>query len=182
MDDGDLNCSPHALANAEPVREVSRRDFLSLVLDSSSDLSGKPVDHNLSKSFQVGEASCGVIFRHGSRAIRRVTRHRQRTRVLPVASPCSVRTRTTSYPARITVPRFAIFGKQAVLRGYSVGSRKAYERMIATFSEHRVHPVIDTAYPFHKIIVAYRHPSVLGHRVSQAVNAHPKPSAASPLR
>jgi len=53
MDDGDLNCSPYALANAEPVREVSRRDFLSLVLDSSSDLSGKPVDHNLSKSFQV---------------------------------------------------------------------------------------------------------------------------------
>lgn len=44
-----------------------------------------------------------------------------------------------------------------MLRGYSVGSRKAYERMIATFSEHRVHPVIDTAYPFHKIIVAYRH-------------------------
>jgi NADPH:quinone reductase-like Zn-dependent oxidoreductase len=55
------------------------------------------------------------------------------------------------------LPLFAIFGKQAVLRGYSVGSRKAYERMIVAFSEHRLHPVIDSLYPFHDAIAAYEH-------------------------
>lgn len=55
------------------------------------------------------------------------------------------------------LPLFPILGKQAVLRGYSVGSRRALEDMIRAFAKSEIRPVIDTVYSFEEALQAYEH-------------------------
>jgi len=55
------------------------------------------------------------------------------------------------------LPLFPILGKQAVLRGYSVGSRRALEDMIGAFAKSIIRPVIDTVYAFDDVLQAYEH-------------------------
>jgi NADPH:quinone reductase-like Zn-dependent oxidoreductase len=55
------------------------------------------------------------------------------------------------------LPLFPILGKQAVLRGYSVGSRRALEDMIRAFSKSKIRPVIETVYSFEDALHAYEH-------------------------
>ncbi len=55
------------------------------------------------------------------------------------------------------LPLFPILGKQAVLRGYSVGSRRALGDMSQAFAKWTIRPVIDTVYPFGEALVAYDH-------------------------
>jgi len=55
------------------------------------------------------------------------------------------------------LPLFPILGKQAVLRGYSVGSRRALEDMTDAFSKSKIRPVIDTVYAFDDALQAYEH-------------------------
>jgi NADPH:quinone reductase-like Zn-dependent oxidoreductase len=55
------------------------------------------------------------------------------------------------------LPLFPILGKQAVLRGYSVGSRRALEDMARAFAKSTIRPVIDTVYAFDQAMQAYEH-------------------------
>jgi len=55
------------------------------------------------------------------------------------------------------LPLFPILGKQSVLRGYSVGSRRAFGDMSQAFAKWGVRPVIDKVYPFGEALAAYDH-------------------------
>jgi NADPH:quinone reductase-like Zn-dependent oxidoreductase len=55
------------------------------------------------------------------------------------------------------LPLFPILGKQAVLRGYSVGPRRALVEMSLAFAKWALRPVIDTVYPFADALTAYEH-------------------------
>jgi NADPH:quinone reductase-like Zn-dependent oxidoreductase len=46
------------------------------------------------------------------------------------------------------IPLFSLIKKQAVLRGISVGPRRALEDMLRKFDELKLHPVIDSTYSF----------------------------------
>jgi NADPH:quinone reductase-like Zn-dependent oxidoreductase len=47
--------------------------------------------------------------------------------------------------------------KQAKLWGVTVGHRRAFERMIAVFAQHQIHPIIDQRYPFAETPNAFLH-------------------------
>jgi NADPH:quinone reductase-like Zn-dependent oxidoreductase len=55
------------------------------------------------------------------------------------------------------LPLFPILVKQVVLRGYSVGPRRALEEMNQAFAKWQIRPVIDTVYPFGDGLAAYEH-------------------------
>ena len=55
------------------------------------------------------------------------------------------------------LPLFPILGKQAVLRVYSVGSRRALDNMNQAFTKWAIRPVMDTVYPFGETLTAYDH-------------------------
>lgn len=55
------------------------------------------------------------------------------------------------------IPLFTAIRKQAVLRGISVGPRRALEDMLRKFDELRLHPVLDTVYPFAEAPKAFDH-------------------------
>lgn len=52
---------------------------------------------------------------------------------------------------------FKAIQKQAVLRGISVGPRRALEDMLKKFDELKIHPVIDAVYSFEEARKAYDH-------------------------
>jgi NADPH:quinone reductase-like Zn-dependent oxidoreductase len=56
-----------------------------------------------------------------------------------------------------TIPLFGVIQKQAVIRGISVGSLRALERMLRKFDEVKLHPVIDAVYPFNDARAAFDH-------------------------
>lgn len=47
-----------------------------------------------------------------------------------------------------TIPLFSLIQKHGILRGISVGSRRALERMLKKFDEVKLHPVIDSVHSF----------------------------------
>ena len=47
-----------------------------------------------------------------------------------------------------TIPLFSLIQKHGILRGISVGPRRALERMLKKFDEVKLHPVIDSVYSF----------------------------------
>ena len=53
--------------------------------------------------------------------------------------------------------------KALTIRGMLVGSRDTAESMCAFVSEHRIHPVIDSVFPFSEVIEAYRHLASKSH-------------------
>jgi NADPH:quinone reductase-like Zn-dependent oxidoreductase len=55
------------------------------------------------------------------------------------------------------IPLFTAIRKQAVLRGISVGPRRALEDMLRKFDELRLRPVLDTVYPFAEAPKAFDH-------------------------
>jgi NADPH:quinone reductase-like Zn-dependent oxidoreductase len=55
------------------------------------------------------------------------------------------------------IPLFQLLVKQIVLRGISVGPRRALEDMIRAFERYQLRPVIDTVYSFNDAIAAYEH-------------------------
>jgi NADPH:quinone reductase-like Zn-dependent oxidoreductase len=55
------------------------------------------------------------------------------------------------------IPLFTTIKKQAVLRGISVGPRRALEDMLRKFDELRIRPVLDTVYPFSEAPNAFDH-------------------------
>jgi NADPH:quinone reductase-like Zn-dependent oxidoreductase len=55
------------------------------------------------------------------------------------------------------IPLFPMLVKQIVLRGFSVGPRRALEDMVQKFERLQLHPVIDTVYRFHDALAAYEH-------------------------
>jgi NADPH:quinone reductase-like Zn-dependent oxidoreductase len=55
------------------------------------------------------------------------------------------------------IPVFQILVKQIVLRGISVGPRRALEDMIRAFESYELSPVIDTVYSFKDAMEAYEH-------------------------
>jgi NADPH:quinone reductase-like Zn-dependent oxidoreductase len=52
---------------------------------------------------------------------------------------------------------FPLLTKQIVLRGMTVGPRRALEDMIRAFDRFQLRPVIDTVYPFADTMAAYEH-------------------------
>jgi len=44
-----------------------------------------------------------------------------------------------------------------VIRGISTGPRRALEDMVSAFEKFRLHPIIDTVYPFDAALEAYDH-------------------------
>jgi NADPH:quinone reductase-like Zn-dependent oxidoreductase len=54
------------------------------------------------------------------------------------------------------LPLFAVIQKQAVLRGVSVGPRRALEDMLREFARIAIHPVIDSIHEFAAVHNAYR--------------------------
>ena len=54
-------------------------------------------------------------------------------------------------------PIFSLLLKQVILRGISVGPRRALEDMTRKFEQLQLHPVIDTVYPFADALAAYDH-------------------------
>jgi NADPH:quinone reductase-like Zn-dependent oxidoreductase len=54
------------------------------------------------------------------------------------------------------VPLFTAIQKQAVLRGISVGPRRALEDMLREFARLQIHPVIDSVYEFSDVHSAYK--------------------------
>ena len=56
-----------------------------------------------------------------------------------------------------TIPLFNIMQKHAVIRGIIVGPRRALEDMLRKFDEIKLHPVIDTVYPFADARKAFDH-------------------------
>jgi NADPH:quinone reductase-like Zn-dependent oxidoreductase len=55
------------------------------------------------------------------------------------------------------IPLFSLMLKQAVMRGISVGPRRALEDMLRKFDQLKLHPVIDAVYPFDDALAAFRH-------------------------
>jgi NADPH:quinone reductase-like Zn-dependent oxidoreductase len=55
------------------------------------------------------------------------------------------------------IPLFSVITKQAVVRGISVGPRRALEDMLRKFDELRLHPVIDAVYSFDDARAAFDH-------------------------
>lgn len=55
------------------------------------------------------------------------------------------------------IPVFPLLLKQIVIRGISTGPRRALEDMVVAFDKFRLHPVIDTVYPFDAALEAYDH-------------------------
>jgi NADPH:quinone reductase-like Zn-dependent oxidoreductase len=55
------------------------------------------------------------------------------------------------------LPLSELLRKQIVLRGISVGPRRALEDMVRAFESHQLRPVIDTVYSFQDAIAAYDH-------------------------
>ena len=47
--------------------------------------------------------------------------------------------------------------KQGRIWGVAVGHRRAFERMLAAFAEHSIHPIIDQTYAFDQIPEAFQH-------------------------
>ena len=56
-----------------------------------------------------------------------------------------------------TIPLFTVMQKHAVIRGIIVGPRRALEDMLRKFDEVKLHPVIDTVYPFADARKAFDH-------------------------
>jgi NADPH:quinone reductase-like Zn-dependent oxidoreductase len=56
-----------------------------------------------------------------------------------------------------TIPLFGMIQKQAIIRGISVGPLRTLERMLKKFDEIKLHPVIDTVYPFNDARAAFDH-------------------------
>ncbi|MBB5060154.1 NADPH:quinone reductase-like Zn-dependent oxidoreductase [Granulicella aggregans] len=54
------------------------------------------------------------------------------------------------------LPLFAAIQKQAVLRGISVGPRRALEDLLRAFAQLEVHPIIDSVYEFNDVHSAYK--------------------------
>ena len=54
-------------------------------------------------------------------------------------------------------PIFSLLLKQVILRGISVGPRRALEDMLRKFTQLQLHPIIDTVYPFADALAAYDH-------------------------
>ena len=55
------------------------------------------------------------------------------------------------------IPLFPFVVKQLTLGGLSVGSRATFERMLKSFEQWQLHPVIDAVYNFEDTRAAYRH-------------------------
>ncbi len=55
------------------------------------------------------------------------------------------------------IPLFPMLGNQTVLRGISVGPRRALQDMLRKFDELKLRPVIDTVYPFADARAAFDH-------------------------
>ena len=55
------------------------------------------------------------------------------------------------------IPLFSLIKKQAVLRGISVGPRRALEDMLRKFDELKLHPVTDSVYSFNNARKAFEH-------------------------
>jgi NADPH:quinone reductase-like Zn-dependent oxidoreductase len=58
--------------------------------------------------------------------------------------------------AEEVLPLRALVGKNAKLQGVSVGSREMYARMAAMIENYGIKPVIDSVYPFHDAVGAFR--------------------------
>ena len=56
-----------------------------------------------------------------------------------------------------TIPLFTVMQKHAVIRGIIVGPRRALEDMLRKFDEVKLHPIIDTVYPFADARKAFDH-------------------------
>jgi NADPH:quinone reductase-like Zn-dependent oxidoreductase len=56
-----------------------------------------------------------------------------------------------------TIPLFGLIQKHGILRGISVGPRRALEDMLRKFDELKLHPVIDTVYSFNDARKAFDH-------------------------
>ena len=70
------------------------------------------------------------------------------------------------------IPLFSLIKKQAVLRGISVGPRRALEDMLRKFDELKLHPVIDTVYSFTNARKAFEH---LEHGAFGKIVIHVRP-------
>jgi NADPH:quinone reductase-like Zn-dependent oxidoreductase len=55
------------------------------------------------------------------------------------------------------VPTAALFGKNATLKGITVGSRSQQRDMIAAIEANHIEPVIDSAFPLEALADAFRH-------------------------
>jgi len=55
------------------------------------------------------------------------------------------------------IPLFEMIRKQVVLRGISVGPRRALEEMIRAFEQYQLRPIIDAVYSFDDAMAAYEH-------------------------
>jgi len=55
------------------------------------------------------------------------------------------------------VPTAALFGKNATLKGITVGSRAQQEAMVAAIDVNGIEPVVDSSYPLEAIGDAFRH-------------------------
>lgn len=55
------------------------------------------------------------------------------------------------------VPTAALFGKNATLKGITVGSRAAQTEMVAALEANQIEPVIDSSYPLEGIADAFAH-------------------------
>lgn len=56
-----------------------------------------------------------------------------------------------------TIPLFGLIQKHGILRGITVGPRRALEEMLRKFDEIKLHPVIDTVYSFADARKAFDH-------------------------
>ncbi|MFK7914408.1 MAG: NAD(P)-dependent alcohol dehydrogenase [Pseudomonadales bacterium] len=55
------------------------------------------------------------------------------------------------------IPTAALFGKNATLKGITVGSRAQQQAMVAAIDANAIEPVIDSSYPLEGIADAFRH-------------------------
>jgi NADPH:quinone reductase-like Zn-dependent oxidoreductase len=55
------------------------------------------------------------------------------------------------------VPTAALFGKNATLKGITVGSRAQQRDMIAAIEASNIQPVIDRTFPLEELAAAFRH-------------------------
>ena len=75
------------------------------------------------------------------------------------------------------IPLFLLLRKQIVLRGVSVGPRRAFEDMNREFARLRLRPVIDAVYPFADTLSAYEHLDRGAIDGAAALDRHVHPTA-----
>lgn len=56
---------------------------------------------------------------------------------------------------QLTIPIRSLFFPQVNMMGTSMGSHEEFAAMIALMEQHRIHPIIDSVYPLHKIGAAF---------------------------